>query len=69
MRYTWAMHALSTDEAKKLMGELTELSKKQFEALQTAAYFTMSKEEAKAFDKRHERIGAIRQLLKDYRDQ
>ena len=69
MRYTWAMHALSADEAKTLMGELTELSKRQSDALQTAAYLIMSAAEAKAFDERYERIGKIRQLLRNHRDE
>lgn len=63
------MSSLSSPEAKKLMGELTELSKKQSEALQTAAYLKMSDAEAKAYDERCERIGKISQLLRNYRDE
>jgi hypothetical protein len=46
-----------------LTDEIVELSKKQSAALETAAYLTMSKAEATAFDARCDRMEKIRQLL------
>jgi hypothetical protein len=57
------MGNLSEDEAKALAEELSELSKQQSEALQTAAYMRMSKDEAEKFDQRRARIGEICGLL------
>lgn len=54
-------------EAKALEDELEELSLQQCESLQRAAYLNMSKVDAAEYDERHERIGEIRQLLRDFR--
>jgi hypothetical protein len=54
---------LSAEQAKKLAEEMAALSKLQFEALQTAAYMKMSKQEAAQYDQRRLRIGEICGLL------
>jgi hypothetical protein len=54
---------LSTEQAKELADELAALSKRQSEALLTAAYVSMSKEEAQEYDERRLRIGEICGLL------
>jgi hypothetical protein len=58
---------LTAAEAKALTDELAVLSRKQSEALETAAYAKMSKAEAAAYDKRHERIKKLWELLRNYR--
>ena len=63
------MSVRSADEAQKLTRELTQLSEKHCDALETAGYLKMSKAEAKAFDERCERIGKICQLLRNYRSE
>ena len=60
------MKELSASEAKALAAELTALSKQQAEVLHLAAYLTMSKQDAAAYDKRAERIRKICDMLHDY---
>ena len=57
---------LTAAEAKALTDELAQLSRQQSEALQTAAYFTMSKTDAAAYDKRREHIAQLGELLRNY---
>lgn len=55
------------EQARRLSDELADLSKKQSEALESAAYLKMSKEETAAFDRRQERIFELCALLSRFR--
>jgi hypothetical protein len=57
------MESLKREQAEALTRELTELSQQQSQALQTAAYFRMTTEEATKYDARRERIAQISALL------
>ena len=61
--------ALSPEQAKELADEISALSKMQSAALQTAAYIRMSSTEAKAYDKRRERIGELCTLLGKFKSE
>ena len=58
---------VSADRAKQLTDELSALSKQHSNALQTAAYISMSREEAKAYDLRRVRISKICALLGQFK--
>ena len=58
---------LSADQAKQLADELSALSQQQSSALQTGAYISMSREEAKAYDLRRVRITKICALLGQFK--
>jgi hypothetical protein len=58
---------VSAEKAKQLADELSALSKQQSNALQTAAYISMSTEEAKAYDRRRARISEIWVLLAKFK--
>lgn len=62
-----AMGKPSPEQAKELAEELTRLSNEQTEALQRAAYFNMSREEAAEYDKRRVRISELCSLLGKYK--
>ena len=57
------MESLTREQAEDLTDELTELSKEQSKALQTAAYFRMNPHEAKKYDERRERISELSTIL------
>jgi hypothetical protein len=61
------MEGLTRERAEALTAELTELSQRQSKALQTAAYFRMTTEEAHQYDARRERIAQISTLLGKFR--
>jgi hypothetical protein len=54
-------------ELQALFDELTKLSKAQSAALQQAAYFRMTKNEADEFDARAKRIGELCALTTDFK--
>jgi hypothetical protein len=58
---------LSAEQVQKLADELSQLSKQQSKALQTAAYFSMSAEDAYDYDKRRERIAELCTLIGNFR--
>ena len=58
-----SLDAPSVDQDKKLADELSALSDEQSEALRTATYLGFSEEQARDFDRRAARIGALRQLV------
>ncbi len=51
------------EEAADLARELSELSKRQSETLQTAAYIPLSQEDWAAYEKRRERISELCTVL------
>jgi hypothetical protein len=55
------------DKATELSGELSILSRQQYEALQDASYLNMSEREAEEYDKRRLRIGEICAFLVKFR--
>jgi hypothetical protein len=55
------------EREKALMDELSRLSKRQSEALQTAVYMRMEPKMAAEYDIRAKRIGEICKLLGDYK--
>jgi len=60
---TGKMENLMREQAEALANELSELSKQQSEALQTASYFRMSAEEAMKYDERRLRIARISSIV------
>jgi len=54
------------DVAQKLRTELSNLSRKQSEALQKASYAHMSKSEKEAYDRRRVRIAKVCESLGRY---
>ena len=56
---------VNSKEQQALLDELTQLSKTQSAALQQAAYFRMTKNEADEYDARAKRIGELCALTKD----
>lgn len=58
---------LEAEQAKELADELSALSKEQSEALQVAIYIPLSKEQARAYDRRAKRIGKICGLLGNFK--
>jgi hypothetical protein len=58
-----AAERIDAERAQLLSDELSELSKKQSEALQRAAYFKMAPAESAAYDKRAKRISELCALL------
>ena len=58
---------LFAEQVQKLADELSPLSKQQSKALQTAAYISMSAEEAHHYGKRRERIAELCTLIGKFR--
>ena len=61
------METRTAEQAEVLAKELSELSKQQSEALKSATYIPMTKEEAIIYDNRRERIGELCKLLGKYK--
>jgi hypothetical protein len=54
---------LSPEQVTELKDELSALSKKHDEALESAVYIRMNKEEADEYDQSDLRMGKVRELL------
>jgi len=61
------MKNVTTERMAALADELAQLSKRQSDALQNAAYFRMTREEAAEYDERRTRIGELSALLGKYK--
>jgi len=61
------MENLGMEQIAALADELARLSKRQSDALQSAAYFKMTREEAAEYDERRARIRELTALLGKYK--
>jgi hypothetical protein len=66
MKRKESMNGVDEEQARRLAEELSELSRKQAEALQTAIYVTMSQEEIAVYEKRRARVIELCTLLGKY---
>ena len=60
------MKNVSPEEHQKLADELAELVRQQRDALKSASLFRTTAEEARAYDKRHERIAMLAEALAQF---